>query len=29
MSRAEATAFIGQEIERWKEVVKVSNAKLD
>ncbi len=29
MNRTEATAFIGQEIERWKEVVKVSNARLD
>jgi tripartite-type tricarboxylate transporter receptor subunit TctC len=29
MDRAEAAAYIGQEIKRWREVVKASNAKLD
>ena len=29
MNRAEASAFIAKEIARWREVVKVSNAKLD
>jgi tripartite-type tricarboxylate transporter receptor subunit TctC len=29
MNRVEAAAYIGKEIARWREVVKVSNAKLD
>ena len=29
MSRAEAATYVSQEISRWREVVKVSNAKLD
>ncbi len=29
MNRAEAAAYISTEIARWREVVKVSNAKLD
>ncbi len=29
MGRAEFAVFLGQEISRWREVVKVSNAKLD
>jgi tripartite-type tricarboxylate transporter receptor subunit TctC len=29
MSRAELSTFISQEVVRWSEVVKKSNAKLD
>jgi tripartite-type tricarboxylate transporter receptor subunit TctC len=29
MNRTEAAAYISTEIARWREVVKVSNAKLD